>query len=230
MFDKLATVGTQAAQAWLRADLSTLGWTRGPILMSGYERPFETWAEMTDTLSSERRWVKALGEAKKRRWARSVVYFCGVLSDADIREAASNANLPDGFPEAHERAGKELKAAVRKNLNTALSAGMKPFWPRAYDNRKSALKYLMGNIQNQHVQANWYGSARYTLALPGTSRFRISPLDRSVVNMTIAGDWTECSFNEGCVEAAVMSGMLAAHAVSVSRQPALEAIVGYDHP
>jgi predicted NAD/FAD-dependent oxidoreductase len=88
----------------------------------------------------------------------------------------------------------------------------------------------MGNIQNQHVQANWYGSARYTLALPGTSRFRISPLDRSVVTMTIAGDWTECSFNEGCVEAAVMSGMLAAHAVSVSRQPALEAIVGYDHP
>jgi hypothetical protein len=46
--------------------------------------------------------------------------------------------------------------------------------------------------------------------------------------MTIAGDWTECGFNEGCIEAAVMSGMLAAHAIS--GQPDLNDIVGYNHP
>ena len=55
-----------------------------------------------------------------------------------------------------------------------------------------------------------------------------SPLDASVINMTIAGDWTECGFNEGCIEAAVMSGMLASHAICGF--PALEDIVGYDHP
>ena len=47
-------------------------------------------------------------------------------------------------------------------------------------------------------------------------------------NLTIAGDWTDCGFNEGCVEAAVMSGRLAAHAIS--RYPPLDEIVGYDHP
>jgi predicted NAD/FAD-dependent oxidoreductase len=85
-----------------------------------------------------------------------------------------------------------------------------------------------GTIDDQHVQANYEGSDRYTVALPGSLEFRISPLDRFIANMTIAGDWTECGFNEGCIEAAVMSGMLAAHAIS--GKPELHDIVAYDHP
>jgi predicted NAD/FAD-dependent oxidoreductase len=46
--------------------------------------------------------------------------------------------------------------------------------------------------------------------------------------LTICGDWTDTGFNSGCVETAVMSGRLAAHALA--RHPALEEIVGYDHP
>ena len=37
--------------------------------------------------------------------------------------------------------------------------------------------------------------------------------------MTIAGDWTACGLDAGCVEAAVMSGMLAAHAISGKPDP-----------
>jgi predicted NAD/FAD-dependent oxidoreductase len=47
--------------------------------------------------------------------------------------------------------------------------------------------------------------------------------------MTVAGDWTACGLDVGCVEAAVMSGMLAAHAIT-GDTPALESIIGYDHP
>jgi len=71
-------------------------------------------------------------------------------------------------------------------------------------------------------------SDRYTQCLPGSTKHRISPLDRTYDNLTIAGDWTNCSLNMGCVEAAVMSGLLAAHALSGS--PELADIVGYDHP
>jgi hypothetical protein len=71
-------------------------------------------------------------------------------------------------------------------------------------------------------------SDRYSLSLPGTLSARISPLDSLFDNLTLAGDWTDCGFNEGCVEAAVMSGRLAAHALS--RFPKLEDIIGYDHP
>ena len=56
--------------------------------------------------------------------------------------------------------------------------------------------------------------------MPGSLAHRISPLDDTFDNLTVAGDWTDCGFNEGCVEAAVMSGRLAAHAIS--KLPPLE--------
>ena len=66
------------------------------------------------------------------------------------------------------------------------------------------------------------------LSLPGSGRHRIKPGETGFDNLVIAGDWTDCGLNAGCVEAAVMSGRLAAHAVSGS--PSLEDIVGYRRP
>jgi len=114
------------------------------------------------------------------------------------------------------------------------------FWPAVAPradgrHRGRALKLLAtdngrkgGTLDHQHRQASFRGSDRYTLAVPGSLQYRISPLKRLVMNMTIAGDWTECGFNEGCIEAAVMSGMLAANAISGS--PNTNDIIGYHHP
>ena len=82
-------------------------------------------------------------------------------------------------------------------------------------------------LASQYLSANVSPSDRYTLSLPGTPQYRISPLDRTYDNLTIAGDWTSCGLDLGCVESAVMSGMLAAHAISGS--PGLHEIVGFDH-
>jgi uncharacterized protein with NAD-binding domain and iron-sulfur cluster len=49
------------------------------------------------------------------------------------------------------------------------------------------------------------------------------------MNMSIAGDWTASGLDAGCVEAAVMSGMLAAYAIC-DDAALLDSIVGYDHP
>ena len=86
----------------------------------------------------------------------------------------------------------------------------------------------VARFESQFWTANVNPSDRYVLALPGTLKYRISPLDNTYDNMTIAGDWTDCGFTEGCVEAAVMSGRLAAHAIS--GLPHLDDIIGYDHP
>jgi uncharacterized protein with NAD-binding domain and iron-sulfur cluster len=83
-------------------------------------------------------------------------------------------------------------------------------------------------FRTQFWTANVNPSDRYTLSLPGTTKYRLSPLDPTYDNLTICGDWTDSGFNSGCVEAAVMSGRLAAHALST--RPALQEIVGYDHP
>ena len=91
-----------------------------------------------------------------------------------------------------------------------------------------AVERSIGRLVSQYWAANVNPSDRYTLTLPGSLKYRLSPLDNTYDNLTVAGDWTDCGFNQGCVEAAVMSGRLAAHAISGT--PRLEEIVGFDHP
>ncbi len=93
--------------------------------------------------------------------------------------------------------------------------------------RQNAVAFLQNHVA-QFWQANVAPSERYTLSLPGSLKYRISPLEQHFDNLTIAGDWTSCSHYAGCVEAAVMSGLLASHALS--EQPALQDIIAYDHP
>ena len=125
---------------------------------------------------------------------------------------------------------KEVKDRVQKDLQKLLKEEMRPVWPAPFTNGSSAQAFMIDpRVQaNFHVQANFEGSDRYTLSEPGSIIYRISPLNRSVENMTVAGDWTACGLDVGCVEAAVMSGMLAARAIS--GKPDLEKIIGYDHP
>jgi uncharacterized protein with NAD-binding domain and iron-sulfur cluster len=207
------TVATKAAQVWLADDLEELGWYRGPAVVAALGLPFDTWADMTHTLPSERAWRDAqrspkAGRASAARLsavaARSVAYFCGVLSEEEIKK------------------GEHRDVKLEESLGYLLE-GMSRLWPAAARDA-TKLKPLQ-----HHVQSNVAGSGRYSLSLPGTIRNRLSPLDRSVLNMTVAGDWTACGLDAGCVEAAVMSGMLAAHAIT-GTEPALDSIIGYDHP
>jgi uncharacterized protein with NAD-binding domain and iron-sulfur cluster len=230
MQEHVKTVGTQAAQVWLDQDVEQLGWRRGSVLVSALEHPFETWADMTHTFAAERAWRQQKGGYPEHA-TKSIAYFVGLLSDADICKCGEDRAT--------------LEKTIRDNLREMLEKRVESLWPAAFKKDKdgksppSLLQHLVGEdgslngdadvrLSQQHVQVNFEGSDRYTLALPGSLEHRVSPLDASVANMTIAGDWTECGFNEGCVESAVMSGMLASHAIS--GYPALDDIVGYNHP
>lgn len=203
------TVATQAAQVWLRSDLDELGWHRGPGIFTAFEAPFETWADMTQTKASEKAWraTKDRPVVADTDRARTIAYFCAVL------------------PEREVKANSDKRALVNASLTRLLRRKIKPIWPKtaAQDNGAEFFEI------KRYVQANWEGSDRYTLSLPGSIKYRISPLDPSVANMAVAGDWTATGLDAGCVEAAVMSGMLAALAIT-NDQPRFETIVGYDHP
>lgn len=210
MCDGVKTVATQAFQVWLNEPVEDLGWCDPPINISGYVEPFDTWADMRQLIPRE-------------DWAedpRAIAYFCSVLPDADI----------DG----------DADAKVRANAVTYLNRDVAHFWPRAVD--MGAFRWDLLHVQgdpaggtqgearfdSQFWTANTSPTERYTLSLPGTLKYRISPLDNRFDNFTIAGDWTDCGHAAGCVEAAVMSGLLAASALSGA--PKLEHIIGYDHP
>jgi uncharacterized protein with NAD-binding domain and iron-sulfur cluster len=224
MVAHVKTVATQAFQIWLRADLQQLGWVAPPVTLSAFIKPFDTWADMGHLIPVEN-WPEP---------PRTLAYFCGVLADPPVLPSRDDVAYP------HRR-----RAEVRRNATHFLNTRIAALWPGS-SVRPGQFRWdlLVGTalppgpeagepcgearFDTQFWTANVNPSDRYVLALPGSLQYRISPLDNTYDNLTIAGDWTDCGFNEGCVEAAMMSGRLAAHAIAQS--PALDDIVGYDHP
>jgi hypothetical protein len=118
---------------------------------------------------------------------------------------------------------------LRRNMAELWPSGVKRYptdfqWDLlvAEDSRQGPARF-----DSQFWRANVDPSERYVLPLPGTARYRLHPGRSGYQNLYVAGDWTACGLNAGCVEAAVISGMLAANAISGS--PKLSAIVGYRH-
>lgn len=237
MVDNVKTAPTQALQLWLNEGLENLTDTPTPITVTGLRGAFDTWSDMTHVIAEEDADPPPAGLA----------YLCGLLSEAP-------AKLPARFePEDEPRPEQiaEWRRAACERAVHYLDHVLPALWPAARDEETRGFRWALlatpgrmnpahgktGRIphadklailEQQFVAVNVKASDRYVLARPGSLEYRISPLDESYDNLTVAGDWTDCGFNEGCVEAAVMSGMLASHALS--SLPALEDIVGYDHP
>lgn len=218
MIDSVKTVPTRAFQLWLKPTMDELGWTKGSVSLTGFREPFDTWADMTH-LGKAEGWRKRPG---------TIAYFCSALAD----------------PGPVRRTDPEAQAAgVRRDAVSFLNDEIGHLWPAAWrrpgefrwellhgaDLRRTSSSFRdERSFDSQFWRANVNPSDRYTLSLPGSIQHRISPLDVPVENMTVAGDWTECGLNLGCVEAAVMSGLLASHAIC--QAPSLSSIVGYRHP
>jgi len=219
MVEHVKSVPTQAFQLWLDRDVRELGWSERAVNLSGFVEPFDTWADMTHLVPRES-WTRP---------PQTIAYFCSVLADA-------------WAPPAGAAAGREVVAEATARVRDAsvafLNGEIRELWPAAQAaNGEFRWEFLSdGGVRSrgaarfdtQYLTANVRPSDRYSQALPGSTRYRISPLDRSYDNLTVAGDWTNSSLNMGCVEGAVMSGLLAAHALS--GLPKLASITGYDHP
>jgi uncharacterized protein with NAD-binding domain and iron-sulfur cluster len=224
MVTHIKTVNTQAFQIWLREDMEQLGWSDPPLALSAFVHPFETWADMSHLIREERWKVKP----------RAIAYFCSVLKDpVSPREISASAYPRRRRLEVRENAIRYLNDEISRLWTKAVKRRGEFRWDLLMDPTEKATGRRTrasdkARFDSQYWTANVSPSERYVLSLPGTQKYRISPLDNTYDNLTIAGDWTTCGLDAGCVEAAVISGRLAAHAISSS--PALEDIVAYDHP
>lgn len=237
MVDNVKTTPTQALQLWLNDGLETLAETPTPITVAGLRGRFDTWSDMTHVIAEE-------GAEPP---PRGLAYFCGVLTEEPNELPPGLAPSEEPLPE-HVVAWRD--AACERTIHY-LDHVLPALWPAARDQETRGFRWSLlatpgslnpahgrsgrvphaekrAILERQYLAVNVKASDRYVLARPGSLEYRISPLDTRYDNLTIAGDWTDCGFNEGCVEAAVMSGMLASHALSLL--PELEDIVGYDHP
>ena len=92
-------------------------------------------------------------------------------------------------------------------------------WPNVAGTNSFAWEVLVGDqpgaarLHSQYRRVNIDPSERYVLSVPGSSRFRLAADGSGIGNVFLAGDWTKCGLDAGCVEAAITSGLLAARAV-----------------
>lgn len=230
MVDRVRTVRTQAMQLWLRATSYQLGWTEmgRPLLACFHASSLNTWADMSHLVNREA-WPPGSGA-----YPLSVQYFCGPMRDDPITFGPSGPVQSCQYQD--QRRADELAKGVGREL---LEASIGWLWPGAttapggpqhgldWDLLVDAREHPasgIGRLDAQFFRGNVAPSERFTLSVKGSLSARLYPHESGFSNLVLAGDWTRNDFNIGNVEATVMSGMLAASAIS--GYPKRSAIVG----
>jgi uncharacterized protein with NAD-binding domain and iron-sulfur cluster len=193
MVDGVATVATRSAQLWFTSSEADLGWN-GPtgVTLSAFGESFDTWASMSHLLARES-WPPTGAP-------RSLAYLCSAMPDTD--RATGEASVRDTLVRFLEREVGSLWPGASGPSGFA--------WEKLWDDEDRAGPDRLGA---QYVRANLDPSDRYVQSLPGSGRHRLAPGGTGVDNLVVAGDWTACGFDAGCMEAATRSGVLAARAI-----------------
>ncbi len=203
MMYRVKTVATHAAQFWVDKTAEEMGWNDlvakhniGDIpkdlktVITSFQEPLDTWADMSDLIDRED-W--------KDPGPKSIAYFCSPAHDAGVD--------PDPFEDS-------VKEWADKWLTK--------LWPKAKKGDKFDMSLLHAEgattgpakFKAQYFRQNFYGSERYVLSVPNSVQYRLPPDGTGFENLFIAGDWTRCGINAGCVEAATISGLGAARGLT----------------
>ncbi|MEL7183689.1 MAG: NAD(P)-binding protein [Pseudomonadota bacterium] len=202
MLERVPTVATHAAQFWVTKTAEEMGWNALvadynsgsqddlETVITSFVEPLDTWADMSDLLPKED-WPKD--------GPKSLAYFCS--------PAADEGTQPGTW---------EDRVAAWADTDLVR------MWPGAEKNGKfdRSLLYAKGaktgdqKFKAQYFRENFYGSERYVLSVPGSVQYRLPPDGSGFLNLYLAGDWTRCGINAGCVEAATISGLGAARGLT----------------
>ncbi len=221
MIKHVKTIQTQSVQLWLNRSALQLGWSKiseEPLLVA-YQKPLDAWVGMSQLIERE-------------KWSpeddvRHIGYFVTTAIDEQpLAEQLQDRDTP-----------RRQHALIAHRAQGMLKEDILPLWPRAAD-PAAPLKFNWNllvdpknrvgteRLQAQYVRANINPSDRYVLSLPGATKYRLRCDESGYQNLILAGDWTRNGLNAGCAEAAVISGMQSARAISQRRLP----IVGETDP
>jgi uncharacterized protein with NAD-binding domain and iron-sulfur cluster len=232
MIGHVKTTRTLASQVWYRRTAYQLGWTmmQQPVV-SGYDTgPFDTWADMSHLIPCEG-WQSG-GRPGREQYPLNAAYYCGMMADdppLPDTPCGPMAAYPDQAAEDAKVEGIVREFLLRKVGALFPEANPAPDtfrWEWLVDQRGTG---AVGpeRLGAQYFRANVEPSERYVLSVPGSDKYRLPAHDeREFTNLYLAGDWTDCGLNMGCIEAATMSGLLAGNALS--GYPNRNDIIGLD--
>jgi uncharacterized protein with NAD-binding domain and iron-sulfur cluster len=200
--ESAATVRTQAFQLWANRTAADLGWAYDENSVAGcYVEPLDTYCDMTHLLPREA-WLPGDG-------VRTIGYFCGVLDDR-VSETP-----------------KQATARVKQNAIEFVERDLGSLWQRGGNGGAFDWDVLVdraggtgaARFDGQYWRANVTPSERYVLTPAGSVQHRLPSGDSGFSNLKLAGDWTRNGIDGGCVEAAVISGIEAARAITGDPRP-----------
>jgi uncharacterized protein with NAD-binding domain and iron-sulfur cluster len=206
-------VPTQALQLWCDRTTAELGWTQAKAAAVSGPEYLNIWADMTQVLTVEP-WT---GIQKPK----SLHYLTGTFATTLYREPSTRKDVPAA-------AAATLKAGIVTWLETAGNAA----WPLASDGTAFRWDVLtdpqsragQDRLDAQFIRANIDPTECCVGTPAGTTKYRLHPDETGFGNLFLAGEANRTGANTSSVEAAVMSGMAAARAISGESI----AIVGYD--
>jgi uncharacterized protein with NAD-binding domain and iron-sulfur cluster len=194
------TIPTQGMQLWLNEDLVTLGGEKKAPVWGTYAEPLDTYADMSHALKLEQ------GGAGVKQLA----YFCGALPFVGDDHGAALA--------AVRAAGAALLKDHAHGFWPKIGKGPNLCWNRLHVFDDATATRLVAqpeaSFEGQYFRANILAGERFSATFPGSTQYRLPPGLPQVGNLFLAGDWTDNHLNVGCVEATVMSGLMAARALS----------------
>lgn len=229
MIEHIDTTQTQAFQVWCSRTSKEMGWPIDDVplgaedaeispigqphageyeLMSGYGEPINSWADMSQVLDKE---VWSGDEVK------SVQYIFGTLEDAaEIPAPGAKSDFPEQQKDRVKQESLKFMREAAGALFPSAKAGGGFDWSLLYDRAGGSGEQ---RFDAQYWRANIEPTERYVLSIKGTGKYRLSPGNSGFENLYLAGDWTDNGFNVGCVEAAALSGKLAAEAIRKKALP-----------
>lgn len=205
MVDNLGLVPSVAVQLWMNDSLEALGWTTGKPAAVAWSYPNDVWADMTQVLAYESWGTDAPG---------SLHYLTGVLGTGLFAE-----------PEAASGVQEQANSLARSQTVEQMQGFANTIWPRATSpEHPTALDYEKlydphggsgtARLDAQVIKANVTPTECCVGSGKGTTKYRLRADESGFENLTLCGAWIRTGLNSTCVEAAVMSGMAAARAIS----------------
>ncbi len=204
MVEHCETVRTQGLQLWMNKNLQDSGWPNARGIGCSWVEPFDTWSDMSHLIPRET-WPESSN-------VQQIAYFCNVIPDDKtpgfedpLYPAAELQRVLD-----YSRIFLDKDCgAIWPNLRNAQD-------PKLFDDEalvNCKLDPKVPNFATQFFRVNIDPTELYCLSLPKTTLCRLPPGKSGFPNLFLAGDWTLTELNLGCIEATVISGMMASNAI-----------------
>ena len=217
MLKNVIPISTIAFQVWLKSSIAQMGWpftSLGLALVGSYQEPYDTWADMSDLIDREN-WPQGYEP-------KNIAYFCGPTPQPNADEILKNAQTGNfgnpGFPYVQTRLAKDNALEYLNELTQHIWPGLWNPGQKSFDfNQLIDLNNGLGGTAQfdaQFFRANIDPTELYVMSFTNSSQHRIKTDETGYENLYITGDWIDCGFNAGCIEATVMSGKQAARAIS----------------